>query len=290
MSYTGIDFAERAHAAGINLYFVAEGDREGNIERRVITPANPCCNCYSIAKAFTVLAVGQLYDRGLLRPEDMAVDLIPELCPEGMDERWHRVTLEHLMLHYVGFGSEQSGLIDIDSYDASAFPSHDYLSIILSSPLPHEPGTQHRYTDAAYYLLSRVIAHVAGTDLAAFLRPTLMDVMNFKEFAWSTCPLGYSMGATGLYLRTEDVVKLGILYLRGGDWMGRRVVSEEWVRLVLERGYEFKAKGDGWYGKGGMRSQMLAFNPEHGLAVAWHSYDPRKNGITYDLLMHGTEK
>lgn len=290
MSFTGIDFAEHARQASVDLYFVAEGDRAGNIERHVIRPANPCCNCYSIAKAFTVLAVGQLYDRGLLRPEDVAVEFIPDLCPEGMDERWHRVTLEHLMLHYVGFGSEQSGLIDIDSYDASAFPSHDYLSLILGSPLPHEPGTHHQYTDAAYYLLSRVIARVAGMDLADFLRPTLMDVMSFKELAWSTCPLGYSMGATGLYLRTEDVVKLGILYLRGGDWMGQRVVSEEWTRLVLERGYEFKDKGNGWYGKGGMRGQTLTFNPERGLAVAWHAYDRRKTGVVYDLLMHGTEK
>ena len=35
-----------------------------------------------------------------------------------------------------------------------------------------------------------------------------MDKMKFKEFAWSRCPYGYSMGATGLYIRTEDMVKL----------------------------------------------------------------------------------
>lgn len=280
MALTGIDYAARAHDAGANIYFVAEGDREGNIARQTVNPANPCCNCYSIAKAFTVTAVGILYDRGALRPEDAAVSFIPDLCPEDMDEKWHRVTLDHLMLHLAGFGR---GLLDIDADDASTYPTHNYLDIVLREPLPYEPGTHHQYTDAAYYLLSRVIERVSGQDLAALLRPTLFDVMNFKEYAWSSCPRGYSMGATGLYLRTEDVVKLGILYLRGGDWMGERVVSEEWVNTVLERGYEFKDKGNGWFGKGGMRGQMLTFNPERGIAVAWHGYDRKSH---YDAMIN----
>jgi len=109
-----------------------------------------------------------------------------------------------------------------------------------------------------------------------------MKTMNFKEFSWSVCPEGYSMGATGLYLRTEDVVKLGILYLNGGDWNGTRVISEEWVKLVLENGYEFKDKGNGWYGKGGMRGQMLTFNVNTGIAVAWHSFEKK---VPYDIMI-----
>ena len=57
--------------------------------------------------------------------------------------------------------------------------------------------------------------------------------MRFKEFAWSRCPFGYSIGATGLYLRTEDVVKLGILYLNKGMWKEERIISEACVNLVL---------------------------------------------------------
>lgn len=266
---TNIDYATRAHNAGLNVYFVAEGDRDMNIRRMVVNPANPCCNGYSIAKAYTVLAVGLLYDRGLLTPESRALSFIPELVPDGIDERWYDVTLDHLMLHTAGFGR---GLLDIDADDASAYPTQDYLNIVLTEPLPNVPGSKYQYTDAAFYLLSRVIAQVAGCDLADVLRPVLMGKLNFKEYAWSVCPQGYSMGATGLYTRTEDVLKLAILYLRGGDWNGEQILSREWVDLVLSRGYEFKPKGGGWYGKGGMRGQMLTFNPEKGLAVAWHAY------------------
>ncbi|MBQ9080389.1 MAG: beta-lactamase family protein [Clostridia bacterium] len=280
MALTTIDYDARARSAGLNVYFIAEGDRDYNIRLQRAVPANPCCNCYSIAKAFTVTAIGMLYDKGLLTPETHVVDVLSDKLPENMDTNWREVTLHNLMLHYVGF---DHGMLDIDAEDATKFGSTDYLKVVLSAPLPHKPGTVHQYTDAAYYVLSRVVERLAGMDIAELLRPILMKTMNFKEFAWSVCPEGYSMGATGLYLRTEDVVKLGILYLNGGEWQGTRVISKDWVDIVLKNGYEFKDKGNGWYGKGGMRGQMLTFNPERGLAVAWHGYEKK---VPFDVMIH----
>ena len=43
--------------------------------------------------------------------------------------------------------------------------------------------------------------------------------------------------------------------------------------LVLENGYEFRPLGGGWYGKGGMRGQLLAFHPDQGRAFACHAYE-----------------
>ncbi len=113
------------------------------------------------------------------------------------------------------------------------------------------------------------------------LRPILMETMKFKEYAWSVCPKGYSMGATGLYLRTEDMAKLGILYLNKGMWKETRVISEKWINIVLENGYEFTPLGDGWYGKGGMRGQLLMFNINKGKVIAYHSFE---NKVPYQLF------
>ena len=264
------DYKTKLLDMGLNVYFVAEADKDYNIEKQIVVPANPCCNCYSVAKAFAVTAFGMLYDRGLVRPETLLADVLGEYIPADADPNWRRVTLHDVMLHKAGFGS---GLLDIDVDDASLYPTTDYLSIIFSTPLPHEPGSVHQYTDAAYYLISRVIAKLSGVDLAELMRPALMETMRFKEFAWSTCPQGYSMGATGLYLRTEDMVKLGVLYLNGGEWKGTRVISKEWVDIVLKNGYELKSIGDGWFAKGGMCGQQLMFNTDRGIAVACHSYE-----------------
>jgi CubicO group peptidase (beta-lactamase class C family) len=276
---TDISYTARARNAGLNVYFIAEADRKGRVRREENVPANPCCNCYSVAKAFTVTAVGMLYDRGLLTPETRVEEILP--IPETADKKWHRVTIDHLLRHTAGFGT--AGLLDIDCDDASSYSSSDYLSLVFAAKLDHEPGEIRCYTDGAYYLLSRIVAQVAGVDPAGLLRPVLMGTLGFKEFAWSVCPQGYAMGATGLYLRTEDMVKLGVLYLNRGMWNGQRILSKEWVRLVLERGYEFTDRGNGWVGKGGMRGQMLAFHMEKGLAVAWHSFEKK---VPFEVMIH----
>lgn len=265
-----IDYAALAREYDLHIHFVCEGDREYRIRKHELAPANPCCNCYSVAKAFTVLAVGILSDRGLLTPQTRVADVLADKLPENADPRWKEVSVHHLLQHTAGFGS---GLLDIDAEDASGWPGTDYLHLVFSAPLPHEPGTVYQYTDAAYYLLSRMVERTAGMDPAQLLRPLLMETMGFRELAWSVCPQGHCMGATGLYLHTEDMVKLAILWLNGGLWKGTRIVSRHWVDTVLENGYEFKPLGGGWYGKGGMRGQMLAFHPQQGRAFACHSYE-----------------
>lgn len=253
-----------------NTYFICEADNEYNIYKEEINPANPTCNCYSVAKAFTVTAIGILYDKGLVTPSTLLVDVLGKYFPDDVDPKWNKVTIHDVLLHKVGFGC---GMLDIDCEDASQYSTYDYLKIVLSAKLKYEPGTVHQYTDAAYYLLSRVVCELSGMDLADLLRPVLMEKMKFKEFAWSKCPYGFSIGATGLYIRTEDMVKLGILYINNGIWMNERIISENWVSLVLTNGYEFKSLNNGWYGKGGMRGQFLVFNKNLNKVLACHSYD-----------------
>lgn len=253
-----------------NMYFICEGNRDYTIKKEVVVPANPTCNCYSVAKAFTVMAIGILYDKGLLTLDTRVIDVLNKYLPTDIDEKWSKVTIHDALLHKVGFGS---GLLDIDCDDASLYQTFDYLKIVFTTKLEYDPGTVYQYTDAAYYLLSRVVAEITHSDIEGFLRPILMETMKFKELAWSKCPKGYSMGATGLYIRTEDMVKLGILYLNKGIWMGNRIISEEWVNLVIANRYEFTHIKNGWYAKGGMRGQFLMFNFEKGKALAGHSFD-----------------
>ena len=263
----------------LNTYFVSIGDTDYNIQKIAIVPANPTCNCYSVAKAFTVTAIGLLYDKGLLKPSDLLCDILKKHLPVDIDPKWLKVTIHDVLLHKMGLGA---GLLDIDCDDASQYPSSDYLEIVLKTTLKYDPGTIHQYSDAAYYLLSRVVSEITGKDMIELLRPILMEKMRFKELAWSTCPKGYSIGATGLYIRTEDMVKLGILYLNKGIWQEERILSEEWIELVLSKGYEFKYIDNGWYGKGGMRGQLLIFNPSLGKTIACHSYEDK---IPYDIFM-----
>lgn len=206
-------------------------------------------------------------------------DILKKYIPNNIDDKWLKVTIHDVLTQKVGFGC---GLLDIDCDDASLYPTCDYLKIVLETKLVYEPGTVYQYTDAAFYLLSRVVYEITKTDLEAYIRPILMEKLKFKELAWSKCPYGYSIGATGLYIRTEDMVKLGILYINNGIWENERIISKEWIDLVISNRYEFTHIKDGWYAKGGMRGQLLMFNREKKKAIACHSYESH---IPYDAFI-----
>ena len=68
----------------LNSYLICEADSNYNIRNEVFVPANPTCNCYSVAKAFTVTAIGILYDKGLLTPETLVVDILRKYLPKDI--------------------------------------------------------------------------------------------------------------------------------------------------------------------------------------------------------------
>ena len=254
----------------LNLYSIAVMDGEGLRECR-FRRADLCTNSYSVAKVFTMTAIGMLWDAGKLRVGDRVVDIFRDELPVGMDERWGEATVEHLLTHRAGL---PQGYLDIDVDDLTQYPTDDFLHYVLSTPLQQTPGEKFVYSDAAFYLLSRIVTKITGERLDDFLRPTLFGTMGFRELAWSVCPRGYCMGATGLYIRTADMVKLGYAYANDGCYGGKRVVSFDWVKLALERKYELSPYGNsGIYTKGGMYGQMLCFSPEHRVAFGWHGYE-----------------
>jgi hypothetical protein len=119
--------------------------------------------------------------------------------------------------------------------------------------------------------------------LTRYLRDRLFDPLGIGEVGWSTVA-GREQGYTGLHARTEDIAKLGQLYLQQGEWQGRQLISREWVAEATSKhvetanqqqnpdwrqGYGFQFwmsrhgyRGDGAYG------QFCVILPEHDMVVA----------------------
>lgn len=260
---------ELARLGDRGVFSVAEW-HAGRVESLDIIKTNPCQNVYSVAKAFVATAVGLLVDRGLLSTDEIVTDILADEIPTGCQPAWYKTTVDMLLLHKVGL---PSGFLDIDCYDSRNF-GEDYLAYTLTYPTPEDyTPEKSTYTDAAFYILSRIVEKRAGEPLDNLLWRELLFPIGCLEAAFSRCPKGHPMGATGLYIRAAEVAKLGSIYLNGGMYGSRRILSEDWVGTVLSRGYELKPKCAGRaYGKGGMRGQMLLVLPEQRRVLAWQGY------------------
>ena len=231
---------------------------------------NRCQNVYSVAKLFGVTAIGILWDRGLVRLEDKVCEILSDELPEtGMDSRWKNVTVEMALSPRAGLSG---GFLDIDVLPAKTF-GEDYLHYMLTYPLAYAPGTEARYSDGAYYLISRIAEKVSGLPLDDFIWKEIGVPLAFEELAWSHCPQGHAMGATGLYISAADMAKLGALYLGGGQYQGHRVFSEAWRDLAVEKHFSLDPHRTGkYYAKGGMNGQKLYVIPCQNRVVAMQSY------------------
>jgi CubicO group peptidase (beta-lactamase class C family) len=94
------------------------------------------------------------------------------------------------------------------------------------------------------------------------------------------------MGATGLYISTGDMLKLGILYLNKGVWECNRVLSEKWVNIATTKnlenignptGFSFWLNEEGGYRGGGAFGQSLVIYPEKNIVFAAHAFDSKND-------------
>ena len=63
----------------------------------------------------------------------------------------------------------------------------------------------------------------------AYARQVLFGPLGISGQEWELTPTGAVDTGGHLHLRPRDMAKFGLLFLRGGDWAGKRIVSEAWV-------------------------------------------------------------
>ena len=245
---------------------------ENGISELVTGKGNPLNNSYSVAKCYAAAAIGLLWDEGKIGLDEPILDVLKGEYDGSGDARWEKVLVRHALGHTMGI---EHGYLDIDTEDVQAYGTDDFLQFALSAPLPFEPGEQYCYSDAAYYLVSRMVSRRAGEKLDEFLMRRLLWPMHVQEAAFSRCPRNHPIGATGLYIRSRDMVKLGYLYAQRGAWEGRQLLSEKWIEQEEKEGFAYYQSEElpGVFFKGGMRGQRLYFNPKTNVAIGWTAYD-----------------
>ena len=118
------------------------------------------------------------------------------------------MTVRHLLTMSSGCGFKEYGMV-LEADWAKAFLDADYA---------FEPGEKMEYNSMNTYMLAAIVRRKTGEGLMEYLRPRLFEPLGFADVAWETCPLGTEKGGWGMYVRLEDALKLGLVYLNGGVW------------------------------------------------------------------------
>src|SRR5258708_37276097 len=85
------------------------------------------------------------------------------------------------------------------------------------------------------YTLSAIVTKATGQTTLEFLKPRLFGPLGMERAEWDASTECYSLGGYGLKLRTEDIAKLGQLYLQKGKWNGKQLIPEKWVEQATSK-------------------------------------------------------
>jgi CubicO group peptidase (beta-lactamase class C family) len=179
---------------------------------------------YSLSKSFTSTAVGMAVAEGRLSIDDRVLDFFPEEAPAEISYNLKAMRVRDLLSMSKGHQDEPSSAADTISAE-----------MFLAQPVPHLPGTHFKYNTAATFMLSAIVQQRAGESVLDYLRPRLFEPLGIKDPVWDTNSQGISLGGYGLWVRTEDIAKLGQLYLQSGVWNDRQLLPGNWVELATSR-------------------------------------------------------
>lgn len=215
-------FLDETENTGMGIHsfmIIRHGKVAAECYRTPFTPERPH-TMYSVSKTVTATAIGIAVDRGLISLDDKVRDFFPELTEKIKDEKLDLLKVRHLLTMTSG-------------KDPSVFADKrkgHWAKYYFSSPWYNEPGKEFKYVNENIYMLSAIINKVTGQCVRDFLTPNLFEPLGIEYPFWETDENGIEAGGWGLYLRTEDLAKIMLVYQNDGMYNGTRILSDSWVK------------------------------------------------------------
>lgn len=180
---------------------------------------------YSVSKTFTATAVGLANNEGKLSLTDKVMSFFPDKLPAEISDNLAAMTVRDLLTMTCGHDTEPNVRNTEENPD-----SIDWAEFFLAWPVEHKPGEYYLYNSVGTYMLSAIVQKVTGEKVLDYLDTRLFQPLHIQRPEWEESPQGISCGGWGLSLKTEDMAKMGQLFLQKGKWNGKQIVPAEWLK------------------------------------------------------------
>lgn len=255
---------------------------------------------YSVAKSVLSTILGITIDRGMIK--DIKDPVANYIKDGGYDSEQNRkVTWEH----HARQTSEWEGELFGKKHDFIG--KEEYGKGERKPRQLQEPGTFYEYNDIRINRMSLSLLKLWKKPLPEVFKDEIMDPIDASD-SWKYHGYRNSMvdidgkqmpsvsGGTrwggGLWINTRDEARFGYLFLRNGNWKGKQIVSEKWIKEATTRGpvgpdygylWWLNTEQKAWpsapatsFAALGAGQNTIWIDPEHDLVIVWrwHNGNP----------------
>jgi CubicO group peptidase (beta-lactamase class C family) len=192
----------------------------------------------SASKSVLTVLIGAARHAGVkIGPETRAYSVLRPAAA-NLPPRKQAMTLDHLLTMSSGFDCDDSGDRPGDEdvlTDQDANP--DWQRMILDLNVVRDPGEKAVYCSIQPHLAGGVLERVAGRSLYDLVWELLGEPLDMKRYYLLLAPFGDVYFGGGHRFLPRDFMKFAQLYLNGGTWRGRRILSREWIDRSIQARY-----------------------------------------------------
>lgn len=249
---------------------------------------------WSVSKSFLsalfgiAVAEGKIID--IMQP---ITDYVPGLIGSGYDN----VPIKHIleMSSGVGFNEDYGDPnSDINRMGRSLAMGSSLIEFAATLERARPSGTLQHYVSIDTQVLGTALVLATGKSLSEYTSEKLWKPMGMESKAyWMVDGTDMGMAFGGLNASLRDFARLGSLYLHKGNWHGKQIILEAWIRDSttpsaphlrpgkkpntdndMGYGYQWWLPAD-WNGEDyvalGVYDQMIYVDPKSNLVIAQHA-------------------
>jgi CubicO group peptidase (beta-lactamase class C family) len=98
----------------------------------------------------------------------------------------------------------------------------------------HPHGTYFYYNNWDFNAANTIFMQETGLDLLETLKREIADPIGMQDFSLADCSYRYEYEksmhpAPDIRMSARDLLRFGVLYQKGGTWLGRRIIPSAWI-------------------------------------------------------------
>jgi CubicO group peptidase (beta-lactamase class C family) len=175
----------------------------------------------SLTKTFTALSILQLAERNIISLND-PIGRYLGVAFENAGLRSAPITIWHLLTHTSGLVEDPNPKYEQENYPFTV-PEQKYPT-----------GYRFNYCNQGYNLLGFIVFEASGLPLGEYVTRNILVPMEMHD---SKAPVT-TRGAAGIECSINDLAKYMIMFLHGGVYKGKRIISKRMFGKIISETIE----------------------------------------------------